>query len=68
MAGRAEEGIGEPVTELITAYREGTTAASLAAAQGLSLMSVKRLPHTAGVRRTPPTRRTTKATPTTTHP
>jgi hypothetical protein len=51
------------ITELITAYREGATAASLAAAHGMSLKSVKRLLHTAGIRRTPPTRRATKITP-----
>ncbi|MGH3874686.1 MAG: hypothetical protein ACRDSR_24825 [Pseudonocardiaceae bacterium] len=43
--------------ELITAYRDGTTAASLAATHGVSLSSVKRLLHTAGVRRTPPATR-----------
>lgn len=43
------------ITDLITAYRQGTTAATLAAAHGLSLKSVKRLLHIAGVRRTPPT-------------
>ncbi|MGH3992863.1 MAG: hypothetical protein ACRDSN_10425, partial [Pseudonocardiaceae bacterium] len=36
------------IAELITAYREGVTAASLAAAYGLSLTSVKRLLHIAG--------------------
>jgi predicted RNase H-like nuclease len=41
------------ITELITAYRDGATAASLAADYALSLKSVKRLLHTAGVRRTP---------------
>jgi mutator family transposase len=55
-------------TRLITAYRDGATAASLATAHGLSLKSVKRLLHSAGVRRTPPTRRATKATPVATHP
>jgi hypothetical protein len=54
--------------ELITAYRDGATATSLAAAHGVSLKSVKRLLHTAGVRRTPPTRQATKATPAATHP
>ena len=39
------------IAELITAYREGATAASLTAAHGVSLSSVKRLLHTAGVRR-----------------
>lgn len=48
---------------MITAYREGATAASLTAAHGVSLNSVKRLLHTAGARRTSPTRRSTKATP-----
>ena len=43
------------IAELITAYRDGTTAASLATTHGLSLQSVKRLLRTAGVRRTPPT-------------
>jgi len=56
------------IAELITAYRNGATAASLAAARGVSLSSVKRLLHTAGVRRTPPTPQSTKATPTATHP
>ncbi|MBV9160894.1 MAG: hypothetical protein JO309_05670 [Pseudonocardiales bacterium] len=56
------------LAELSTAYRNGSTAASLAAAHGVSLSSVKRLLHTAGVRRTPPTRGSEKATPTTTYP
>jgi hypothetical protein len=56
------------IAELITAYRNGATAASLAADYALSLKSVRRLLHTAGVRRTPPTRRATKATPVVTHP
>jgi hypothetical protein len=56
------------ITELITAYRDGATAASLAADYALSLKSVRRLLHTAGVRRTPPTRQATKTTPVTTHP
>ncbi len=56
------------IAELITAYRDGATAASLAAAHGVSLKSVKRLLHTAGIRRTPPTRRSAKTTPTATHP
>jgi hypothetical protein len=56
------------IAELITAYRDGTTATSLAADYAISLTSVKRLLHTAGVRRTPPTRRATKATPVATHP
>jgi 2,4-dienoyl-CoA reductase-like NADH-dependent reductase (Old Yellow Enzyme family) len=36
------------IAALITAYRQGATAASLAAAHGLSLKSVKRLPRIAG--------------------
>ena len=56
------------IAELITAYRDGATAASLAAAHGVSLTSVKRLLHIAGVHRTSPTRRATKTTPTATHP
>jgi hypothetical protein len=56
------------IAELINAYRDGTTAASLAAAYALSLKSVKRLLRTAGVRRTPPTQRAMKATPVATHP
>lgn len=56
------------IVQLITAYRNGATAASLAAANGVSLRSVKRLLHIAGVRRPPSTRRSTKATPTATHP
>ena len=43
------------ITKLITAYRDGATAASLAIAHGVSLSSVKRLLHTAGVRRAPST-------------
>jgi 2,4-dienoyl-CoA reductase-like NADH-dependent reductase (Old Yellow Enzyme family) len=56
------------ITELITAYREGATAASLATIHGVSLSSVKRLLHTAGVRRTPSTRGPAKARPTITYP
>jgi hypothetical protein len=56
------------IADLITAYRDGATAASLAAAHGVSLKSVKRLLHAAGIRRTPPTRRSAKATPAATHP
>jgi hypothetical protein len=56
------------IAELITAYRDSATAASLATTHGVSLRSVKRLLHTAGVRRTPPVQRSTKATPTATHP
>jgi hypothetical protein len=55
------------ITELITAYRDGATAASLAADYALSLKSVRHLLHTADVRRTPPTQRATKPTPVTTH-
>jgi hypothetical protein len=44
------------IADLITAYRDGTPAASLADDYSLSLKSVKRLLHSAGVRRTPPTR------------
>jgi 2,4-dienoyl-CoA reductase-like NADH-dependent reductase (Old Yellow Enzyme family) len=40
------------IAELITAYRDGATAASIAATHGVSLRSIKRLLHTAGVRRT----------------
>ena len=47
------------IADLITAYREGATAASLATAHGVSLTSVKRLLHIAGVRRTSPTQRAT---------
>jgi hypothetical protein len=56
------------VAKLITAYRNGATAASLAIAHAVSLSSVKRLLHTAGVRRVPSTRGSTKATPTATYP
>ena len=56
------------IAELITAYRNGATAASLAATHGVSLSSIKRLLHTAGVHRTPSTRGATKATPTATYP
>jgi hypothetical protein len=56
------------IADLIIAYRDGATAASLATAQGMSLRSIKRLLHTAGIRRTPPTRRSVKITPTTTYP
>ncbi|MBV9160898.1 MAG: hypothetical protein JO281_04920 [Pseudonocardiales bacterium] len=41
------------LAELITAYRDGATAASLATIHGVSLSSVKRLLHTAGARRAP---------------
>jgi hypothetical protein len=56
------------IAELITAYRDGATAASLAAAHGLNLTSVKRLLPIVGVHRTSPTQRATKATQTATHP
>ena len=53
------------IAELITAYRNGATAASLATTHGVSLTSVRRLLRTAGVRRTPSTQGSTKTTPTT---
>jgi hypothetical protein len=56
------------ITELITAYRERATAASLATAHGSGLNSVKRLLHIAGARQTSPAQRATKTTPTTTYP
>ena len=56
------------ITELLSAYRNGATAASLATTHSLSLTSVKRLLRTAGVRRAPSTRGSEKATPTTTYP
>jgi 2,4-dienoyl-CoA reductase-like NADH-dependent reductase (Old Yellow Enzyme family) len=56
------------IASLITAYRDGATAASLAASYGVSLKSVKRLLHTAGVRRTLPTRQVTQVTPTAMNP
>jgi len=56
------------ITELITVYRDGTTTASLATTHGVSLTSVKRLLHTAGIRRTTPTQQAPKAMPATTHP
>ncbi|MGH3782837.1 MAG: hypothetical protein ACRDRO_20010 [Pseudonocardiaceae bacterium] len=55
------------IAELITAYRNGATTASLATAHGVSLSSVKRLLHTAGIRRTPSTRGSAKARPTATY-
>jgi DNA-directed RNA polymerase specialized sigma24 family protein len=39
------------IVGLITAYCDGATAATLATVHGVSLRSVKRLLHTAGVRR-----------------
>jgi len=56
------------IAELITAYHNGVTAASLATTHRVSLSSIKRLLRTAGVRRTPSTRGSEKATPTTTNP
>jgi hypothetical protein len=38
------------IAELITAYRDGATATSLAATHDVSLRSVKRLLHAAGIR------------------
>ncbi|MBV9059782.1 MAG: hypothetical protein JOZ09_11550 [Pseudonocardiales bacterium] len=54
------------LAELTTGYRDGATAASLASTHGVSLSSVKRLLRAAGVRRTPSTRGSERATPTTT--
>ena len=54
------------IAKLITAYRDGATAASLATTYGVSITSVKRLLRTAGVRRAPSTRGSEKATSTTT--
>jgi hypothetical protein len=56
------------IAELITGYRNGTTAASLATTHSVSLSSVKRLLRAAGVRRAPSTPESKKATPTTTNP
>ncbi len=56
------------IAGLITTYRDGATAASLATTHGANLSSVKRLLHNAGVRRTQSTRRSTKVTPTATYP
>ena len=50
------KGLGYAPRVLITAYRNGATAASLAATHGMSFSSIKRLLHTAGVHRTPSTR------------
>jgi hypothetical protein len=55
------------IAELITASRDGVTAAALATTHGVSLRSVKRLLRTAGVRRAPSTRRPARAAPTTTY-
>ena len=41
------------ITEVITAYRDGATAASLATTHGVSLSSIKRLLRTSGVRYAP---------------
>ncbi len=56
------------IAKLITAYRNGATAASLATTHDVSLRSIKRLLRTAGVRHAPSTRGSGKATPTTTYP
>jgi hypothetical protein len=56
------------IVGMITAYRDGATAASLATTHGVSPSSVKRLLHTAGVRRAPSTRGSRNATPTITYP
>ena len=56
------------IADLIIAYRKGATAVSLATTHGVSHSSVKRLLHTAGVRRTPSTRGSRKATPTAMYP
>jgi hypothetical protein len=52
------------IAELITAYRNGATTVFLATAHGVSLSSVKRVLRTAGIRRTPSTRGSAKASPT----
>jgi hypothetical protein len=56
------------MAKLITAYRDGATAASLADTHGVSLRSVKRLLQIAGARRTPPHSTSYKETPAATHP
>ena len=56
------------IAELITAYRNGATAAPLATTHSVSPSSVKRLLRTADVYRTPSTRGSAKATPATTSP
>jgi len=56
------------IAELITAYRDGATAASLATTHSVSLTSVKRLLRTAGVSRAPSTRGSTKVTTNATSP
>jgi hypothetical protein len=52
------------IAELITAYRDGATAASLATIHSVSVKSVKRLLQAAGVRRASPPQQATKTTPT----
>ena len=56
------------IAELISAYRDGATAVSLAATHGMSLRSVERLLHFADVRRALSTRGSTKATPAAAYP
>ena len=56
------------IANLITAYRDGATAAFLATAHGVSLRSVQRLLHTVGVHRVSSTRGSEKTTPTATYP
>jgi DNA-binding MurR/RpiR family transcriptional regulator len=56
------------IAALITTDREGATTASLAAAHGVSLTSVTRFLHIAGVRQNPPTRRDMTAISAATHP
>jgi hypothetical protein len=56
------------LADLITAYRQGTTAPSLTAAHGLSLNSVKRILHIAVSTGPHLLKRATKPTPTATHP
>ena len=51
------------IADLIIAYHDGATAASLAITHGVSLRNVACLLHTAGVHRTPSTRESRKATP-----
>lgn len=54
------------IAELITAYRDSAT--SLAATHDVSLRSANPLLKHRRIRRTPPTRRSTKTTPTTAYP
>ena len=56
------------IANLITAYRDGATAASLATAHAVGASSVKRLLHTIGVHRASSTRGSEKTTPTATYP